>query len=104
MAPEKAFVELVKKLHDFGLECREGRPVWMCRGDPNLQQGPPDIEFNVIKNSKGETSKIRMPHQAYIKRSSNNHSLYYLLLTPWQFMGFGGKEGEEYWVMGAQFL
>lgn len=28
MVPEKAFVEVVKRLHDHGLECREARPVW----------------------------------------------------------------------------
>ena len=27
-----------------------------------------------------------------------------LLFTPWEFAGLGGKEGEEYWVLGAQFL
>lgn len=27
-----------------------------------------------------------------------------LLITPWQFQGLGGKDGEEYWVLGAQFL
>jgi hypothetical protein len=45
-----------------------------------------------------------MPHHAYIKRNGKNHAQFFLLLTPWQFMGMGGKEGEEYWVMGAQFL
>jgi hypothetical protein len=24
-----------------------------------------------------------------------------LLFTPWEFAGLGGKEGEEYWVLGA---
>jgi len=28
----------------------------------------------------------------------------WLLMTPWDFAGLGGKEGEEYWVLGAQFL
>ena len=29
----------------------------------------------------------------------------WLLFTPWDFVGLGGKEkGEEYWVLGAQFL
>lgn len=104
MVPEKSFVELIKRLHDIGFECREGRPVWDCKGDPNAAQGPPDIEFNVIKNPKGEVATIRMPHHAYIKRSGKDHSQYFLLLTPWTFKGMGGKEGEEYWVMGAQFL
>ena len=27
-----------------------------------------------------------------------------LLINPWEFQGLGGKEGEEYWVLGAQFL
>lgn len=104
MVPEKSFVELVKRLHDIGFECHEGRPVWMCKGDPDFKSAPPDIEFNVIKNAKGEIAKIRMPHHAYIMRKKSDHSQYYLMLNPWNFMGMGGKEGEEYWVMGAQFL
>ena len=27
-----------------------------------------------------------------------------LMINPWEFAGLGGKEGEEYWVLGAQFL
>jgi len=29
----------------------------------------------------------------------------FLLLTPWDFKGLGSKQkGEDYWVLGAQFL
>ena len=82
MAPEQSFVELIKRLHEHGFECQEARPVWQCKGDPNAQDVP-DIEFNVLKNPKGETAIVRMPHQAYIKRSSKDPSIYFLLLNPW---------------------
>ena len=32
------------------------------------------------------------------------HLVARLLFTPWEFAGLGGKDGEEYWVLGAQFL
>ena len=28
MAPESSFVEIVKKLHEYGFECVEGKPIW----------------------------------------------------------------------------
>ena len=103
MVPEKTFVELVKHLHEYGLNCGESKPVWTCKG-PADAPVVPDIEFNMVKNQQGETATIRMPHHAYIKRSMQNPTNYFLLINPWNFMGMGGKEGEEYWVMGAQFL
>jgi hypothetical protein len=27
--------------------------------------------------------------------------LAWLLISPWEFNGLGGKEGEQYWVLGA---
>ena len=27
-----------------------------------------------------------------------------MLINPWNFAGLGGKKGDEYWVLGAQFL
>jgi len=27
-----------------------------------------------------------------------------LLITPWSFQGLGGEKGEEYWLLGTQFL
>jgi len=28
----------------------------------------------------------------------------WILLNPWEFSGMGGKDGDEVWVLGAQFL
>lgn len=79
MVPENAFVALIKNLHDYGLDCKESKPVWTCKGDPNAPIVP-DIEFNVVLNQKGETGNIRMPHHAYIKRSMQNPTNYFLLV------------------------
>lgn len=27
-----------------------------------------------------------------------------MLFSPWNFYGLGGKQGDDYWVLGAQFL
>jgi len=37
-------------------------------------------------------------------RFDPSQNIFFLLISPWQFAGLGGKQGEEYWVMGAQFL
>ena len=45
-----------------------------------------------------------MPVQAFMKLDGDYQDSSWLLLTPWDFGGLGGKDGEEYWVLGAQFL
>jgi len=45
---------------------------------------------------------FEMPVHSYMKRQGEDLSM--LMLTPWDFAGMGGKKGEEYWVLGAQFL
>jgi len=42
-----------------------------------------------------------MPPHAYLKREEQQPEIAWLLLTPWDFAGLGGKKGEEYWVLGA---
>jgi len=39
-----------------------------------------------------------------MKLDPDRPGLSYLLFTPWEFKGLGRKEGEEYWILGAQFL
>jgi len=56
----------------------------------------------MLANEKGETKQFEMPPHSYLKRTGEDISM--LLLTPWEFAGMGGKKGEEYWVLGAQFL
>lgn len=44
MAPEKAFVELIKSLFEMGFKCQDAKPLWVCHNegkDPVL----PSIEF-----------------------------------------------------------
>lgn len=104
MAPEKSFVELIKGLADYGLQCQESQPVWMCKGPPEKTNNLPSIELNLMTNPSGETKTVKMPSQAYIRQDSKHPERFFLLISPWQFMGLGGKDGEEYWVMGAQFM
>ena len=54
------------------------------------------------------SKKFMMPPPAYIMPQINkqtNTVQCFLLLTPWDFAGLGAKQpGEDYWVLGAQFL
>jgi len=77
--------------------------VWSCEGDPNNYEKLPSIDMNLLLTPKGETGTIKMPKEAYMKFDPSQN-VFFLLITPWQFQGLGGKPGEEYWVMGAQFL
>jgi hypothetical protein len=46
-----------------------------------------------------------MPKQAYLKYAKKREAeACFLMIHPWDFSGIGAKEGEEYWVLGAQFL
>jgi len=74
----------------------------------------PKMKFSLVKNEKGETKDVFMPRHSYMKidpgitamstKDGKKHMVGRLLFTPWEFAGLGGKEGEEYWVLGAQFL
>lgn len=64
----------------------------------------PSIELNLMLKESGETRSIYMPPQAYLRSDSKHPNNFFLLISPWQFMGLGGRPGEEYWVMGAQFM
>ena len=44
-----------------------------------------------------------MPPPAYMKFDEKLKE-FVLFITPWNFFGMGGKKGEEYWILGAQFL
>jgi len=59
--------------------------------------------MNLMLDQSGKTAVIKMPKEAYL-RFDPSQNLYFLLISPWQFAGLGGKPGEQYWVMGAQFL
>lgn len=103
MAPEKSFITFVKSLNEFGFKCQETVPVWSCEGNQDQYNKLPSIDMNLLLNDKGEKSVIKMPKEAYLKFDPQQN-IYFLLISPWQFMGLGGKKGEEYWVMGAQYL
>ena len=45
-----------------------------------------------------------MPKHAYMKLDSNYPGVARLLFSPWSIGGIGMKPGEEYWILGAQFL
>ena len=62
-----------------------------------------DLEFDLKLNSQGETKKLKMPPTAYMK-FDDKLKKFVLFVTPWQFSGMGGQKGEEYWILGAQFL
>jgi len=74
----------------------------------------PKMKFTLVQNEKGDTKDVFMPRHSYMKidpgitavgkEDGKRHMVARLLFTPWEFAGLGGKEGEEYWVLGAQFL
>ena len=74
----------------------------------------PKMKFTLVQNEKGDTKEVFMPRHSYMKidpgitavgaKDGKRHMVARLLFTPWEFAGLGGKEGEEYWVLGAQFL
>jgi hypothetical protein len=48
---------------------------------------------------------MKMPKEAYMMhREKDGKSMCFLLLTPSDFKGIGGKADEDYWILGAQFL
>lgn len=53
MAPEKAFIELIKNLNEHGFKCQETVPVWSCEGNQAGYDKLPSIQMNMILNEKG---------------------------------------------------
>ena len=83
----------------------EGASVLPCECSAAQYDALPDLEFNVILNEKGQKGLVKMPRQAYMKFATDGQQTgCMLMINPWNFAGLGGKEGEEYWVLGAQFL
>ena len=80
-------------------------PVLPCECSVEQYDALPDIQFPIIKNDSGESATIRMPKHAYMKFATDGEQTgCMLMINAWEFAGLGGKEGEEYWVLGAQFL
>jgi len=73
--------------------------MWACVVNDAQYEKLPNLKFEFIANSNGETKILEMPPQSYMKRASPEIS--WLLLSPWEFQGMGGQPGEEYWVLGA---
>lgn len=103
MMPEKSFVPFLKSLHEFGFKCQETVPVWSCEGSTANYEKLPPLTMNLMLNAQGQNANIHMPKEAYLKYDPQQN-IFFLLISPWTFQGLGGKKGEEYWVMGAQFL
>lgn len=107
MAPEKSFVELVKALDKYGFRCYEAVPLWSCekkdKTNPMSFGALTDLEFALLTNEKGDVKSVRMPPPSYMNYD-DQRKVFVLLISPWQFSGMGGKAGEEYWILGANFL
>ena len=106
MAPHKPFLKFISSLyHDHGILCQPNKPMWSCTNAfPENYKKLPPIEIEMILNKEGKTTQVKMPREAYMKMEPGYGQLAWLLISPWQFNGIGGKPGEEYWVLGAQFL
>ena len=63
----------------------------------------PPIEFTLKTDKSGEDFVVKMPKDGYMQYTPE-YKAYAILISPWNFYGMGGKPGEEYWVLGAQFL
>ena len=108
MAPMSAFKNLLvslKKNHQVTCIPMQGAPVLPCQCNAQTYDSLPDINFGVVKNANGEKADVKMPKEAYMKFATDGQaSGCMLMINPWNFAGLGGKQGEEYWVLGAQFL
>ena len=107
-APKKSFMALVNNLyknHNIACLPMPGAPVYPCKCSSADYDNLPDLQFNIQKNAEGEETVIRMPRQAYMKFAyQGKEEGCMLLINPWDFAGLGGQKGDEYWVLGAQFL
>merc|ERR1719243_458335 len=103
-----SFQKLILTLDkDQGIQClpMEGMPVLPCDCTVEQYDSLPPISFNILKNEAGDKGTIDMPRHAYMKFATDGEQTgCMLMINPWEFAGLGGKEGEEYWVLGAQFL
>lgn len=105
MAPKKTFLHLMETLlKEHKVPCQPAKPLWACQVTEEQFASLPSIKFDFIASEKGDTKTFEMPPHAYLKREEQQPEIAWLLLTPWDFAGLGGKKGEEYWVLGAQFL
>ena len=105
MAPHSAFISLVKALAlKHGIICQESRPLWVCRATVDQYNTLPSIKFKMITNPQGETKEFLMPRQAYMKFNPEDPNFAKLYFVPKEFKGLGRLKGEEYWILGAQFL
>jgi hypothetical protein len=103
MVPKKSFLSLIETLlKEHQVECKQARPLWGCHVNAEKMASLPSIKFDMVKDDKGESKIFEMPPHSYLKPAGDDLAM--LLLTPWDFAGMGGKKGEEYWVLGAQFL
>lgn len=106
MAPQTSFIQLVKALaEDHGITCRKANPVWRCSG-ATLEKflALPSIKFTLVGDESGKTKTVELPKHAYMKIDPNNAGNARLLFIPQAMRGMDMKEGEEYWILGAQFL
>ena len=62
----------------------------------------PDLKIKLLQNQNDKAGKVfTMPRETYIKDMGNGKCK--LLLNP-NDMQIGANYGENYWVMGAQFM
>jgi hypothetical protein len=109
MVPMKVFGKFLKSLYkNHKIACLpvEGLPMIPCKATLEQYKALPDLEFSIAAGPDGKKLPIKMPKEAYMKFTEENETGFtsMLLINPWEFQGLGGKEGEEYWVLGAQFL
>ena len=104
-APEQTFVKLAETLlRDYGVTCMKDEPLYDCRCTPEQMAKLPSIKFEIFAAS-GASKQIELPPSGYMMAAPENPGHAFLLLTPTaKFEGVGKAEGEEYWILGAQFL
>lgn len=64
----------------------------------------PSLTFTLVANAKGETKDVEMPKHAYMKLNSKLPGTARLLISPFGLKGLGMEAGDEYWILGTQFL
>ena len=113
MAPKDDFVKMIHLLAEkYGIICQQMQPLWGCIvPSEEAYMKLPKMKFTLVQNEKGDLKDVYMPRHSYMKidpgitavgkEDGKKRMVARLLFTPWEFAGLGGKEGEEYWVLGA---
>ena len=106
MAPEKAFTYLIIGIfRQSGIQCPMAMLEKGCFCSKEQYDNLASLKFNFVADETETAKEFEMPKQAYMSfQQQGEHSACKLMIRPWKFDGPGKKEGDDYWILGVQFL